>query len=158
MVSEPYCSPRGDTTPMVPMLAACNAERRPDLPREGGDRGLAAGAGDRGDGSGLAREEFRRGQRQRAARIADRHEGDSGGQPVRPLLGGNRHRAMRRRLLGEMRAVGLRAGDGEKQKAWLDLAAVGGNAGNVDAGKLRELARIEPGVLQEVGEFHRSYF
>ena len=65
---------------------------------------------------------------------------------------------MRRRLLGEMRAVGLRSGDGEKQEARFDLAAVGGNAGNVDAGKLRELARIEPGVLQEVGEFHRSCF
>ena len=80
------------------------------------------------------------------------------GSPSRPLLGGDRHRAGRRRLLGEMRAVGLGAGDGDEQEARLDLAAVGGNAGDLDAGKLRELARIEPGVLQEVGEFHRSRF
>ena len=52
-------------------------ERGPDLPREGGDRGLAAGAGDRGDGAGLAREKFRRRQGQRAARVAHRHENDS---------------------------------------------------------------------------------
>ena len=45
------------------------AEPLPDLPREGGDRGLAAGAGHRRDGRGLARIKFRRGQRQRAARI-----------------------------------------------------------------------------------------
>ena len=44
-------------------------EPLPDLPREGGDRGLAAGAGDGGDGRGLARKKSRRGQRQRAARI-----------------------------------------------------------------------------------------
>ncbi len=37
-------------------------ERGPDLPREGGDRGLAAGAGDRRDGAGLAREKFCRRQ------------------------------------------------------------------------------------------------
>ena len=68
---------------------------------------------------GLAREEFRGRQRQRAARIADRDEGDAVGQSVRPLLGGDRHRAGRRRLLGEMRAVGLGAGNGEEQKARL---------------------------------------
>ena len=119
---------------MVPMLAACKPSARPDLPREGGDRGLAAGAGDRGDGAGLAREKFRRRQGQRAARVVHRHEGDCGGQPVRTLLGGNRHRAGRRRLLGEMRAVGLGAGNGEKQEARFDLAAVGGNAGDLDAG------------------------
>ncbi len=56
------------------------------------------------------------------------------GQSVGPLLGRDRHGAGRHRLLGEMRAVGLGAGDGEEQKTRLDLAAVGGNAGNVDAG------------------------
>ena len=60
------------TTPMVPMLAAAMAERCPDLAREGGDRGLAAGAGDGGDRRRLARIESRRGQRQRAARIRRR--------------------------------------------------------------------------------------
>ena len=57
------------TTPTVPMLAACVAERCPDLPREGRDRGLAAGAGDGGDRRGLARiESARRRARARGAR------------------------------------------------------------------------------------------
>ena len=46
-------------------------EPLPDLPREGGDRGLAAGAGHRRNRRGLRGKESRRGQRQRAARIGD---------------------------------------------------------------------------------------
>ena len=56
------------------------AERGPDLAREGGDRRLAAGAGDGGDGVRLARKKFRRHQRQRAPGIADVHESDMRGQ------------------------------------------------------------------------------
>ena len=127
------------------------AERGPDLPREGGDRGLAAGAGDGGDCCGLAREKARRGQCERAARIGDLHEGDIVGQPVRALLGGDRRRARRDRLLGEMRAVGLGPGDGDEQKAGFDLAAVGGNAGEVERGE----ARLEAGIVQrQIGELH----
>ena len=128
------------------------AERAPDLAREGGDRGLAAGAGDRRDGAGLAREEFRRRQSERAARIRHGHENDIGRQSVRTLLGGDRHRAGRRRGAREMGAVGPGAGNGEKQEAGFYLAAVGGNAGDIDA----RLTRIEPDVFKlKVGEFHR---
>ena len=49
-------------------------QRAPDLPREGRDRRFAAGAGDGGDGFGLARIKFRRGQRQRAPRVGNAHE------------------------------------------------------------------------------------
>ena len=93
VVSEPYCSPFGDTTPTVPMLAAgrpsaaqiCRVKAATEvLPLVPVTAAIVAG---------LAREELRRGQCQRAARIADRHEGDIGGQPVRPLLGGDRDRA-----------------------------------------------------------------
>ena len=41
-------------------------QRAPNLPRKRRDRRFAAGAGDGGDGFGLARIKFRRGQRQRA--------------------------------------------------------------------------------------------
>ena len=113
------------------------SERGPDLPGKGRNRGLAAGAGDGADGRRLPWVKFRRGQRQRAARIGHRHEGDAFGQSFRPLLGGNRHRASGCRGAGEMRAVGLGAGDGDKQKARFHLAAVGGNSGDIDAGCAR---------------------
>src|SRR6478736_9413919 len=45
------------------------AEPLPDLARERGNRGLAAGAGDGGDRLGLSRIESRSGERQRAPRI-----------------------------------------------------------------------------------------
>src|SRR3979409_1059748 len=44
-------------------------ELLPDLPGEGGDRGLAAGSGYRRDGLRLSWKEFGGGERQRAARI-----------------------------------------------------------------------------------------
>ena len=66
------------------------AERRPDLPREGRDRGLAAGAGDRDDRLGLARIEPRAGPgRARRGRRRPR----SGSARDRPLV---RRRARRR--------------------------------------------------------------
>ena len=55
-------------------------ERRPDLPGEGGDRGLAAGAGDRRDGRGLAGVKARCGKRQRAPRIRNLDDGDAVGE------------------------------------------------------------------------------
>ncbi len=39
------------------------------------------------------------------------------------------------RLHGKLRAVGLGAGNGDEHEAFLNLAAVGGHAGHVDAGK-----------------------
>ncbi len=65
----------------------------------------------------LARKECRRGQRQRAAGVVHRHEGDAVGQSLGPLFGDNRRGAGGGRLLGEMRAVGLGAGDGDEQEA-----------------------------------------
>ena len=50
------------------------AKPLPDLPREGSDRSLAAGAGDRRDGLGLPRIEFCCRKRQRPARIRRDHE------------------------------------------------------------------------------------
>ena len=55
------------------------AEPFPDLARERGDRGLAAGAGHRRDRRGLPRIKSRRRQRQRAARIWRDDEGHAAG-------------------------------------------------------------------------------
>ena len=115
------------------------AEAGPDLAREGGDRGLAAGAGNRGDGLRLARKKPGGGYRQRMAGIRHRHESDAGGQALRALLGGDRDGAGFGRGAREMRAIGLGAGNGDKQKARLDLAAVGSDAGNLE----RRGARID---------------
>jgi hypothetical protein len=45
-----------------------------------------------------------------------------------------------------MGAVGFGAGDGEKQEAWFDLAAVGGNAGDIEA----SVARIDRRFRQQL--------
>ncbi len=127
------------------------AERGPDLAREGGNRRLAAGAGDTGDGSGLTRKKLRRRERQRAAGIGDRHEGNAVGEALGTLLGRHRHRAGRRGGAREMGAVGLGAGDGEEQKTGLGLAAVGGDAGDLE----RRKPRIEASILKEIGEVHQ---
>ena len=129
-----------------------STERAPDLPREGDDRGLAAGAGDRCDGAGLTREEFRRRQRQRPPRVLDLNEGDARGQSRRRLFGRDRDGACRDGLLGEMRAVGFGAGDGEKQKTRFDLAAVGGNTGDIE----RREARVERDIPIKIGKPHPS--
>ena len=90
---------------MVPMLAASMAERRPDLAREGRDRGLAAGAGDGGDGLRLARIEPRGRQRQRAPRIGDRHEADAAGSGAcGAVLADDRRGARLRGLRGTRRS------------------------------------------------------
>ena len=119
MVSEPYFSPCGETTPMVPMLAACNpsalqicrvkaaTEVLPLVPVT-----AAMVPGWRGKNFAAASASARRA-------LLTGTKATVGGQPVRALLGGDRHRAGRRRLLGEMRAVGLGAGNGEEQEARL---------------------------------------
>ena len=70
------------------------AEPLPDLAREGGDRGLAAGAGHRRDRRGLPRIKSRRRQRQRAARIWRRRQRARGGRRRR-MVAGDRDRARR---------------------------------------------------------------
>ena len=64
-----------------------HAERRPDLAQEGGDRGFAVGAGDGGDGVGLAREKISRPPAPTRARGFLPGRKRRCGQSVRPLLG-----------------------------------------------------------------------
>ncbi len=104
---------------MVPMLAACRPSAVQIWRVKAATEVLPLVPVTAAMVAGLAREEARRRQRERAPRIGDLHEGDAVRQPVRPLLGGDRDRAGRDRLPGEMRAVGLGAGDGDEQKARL---------------------------------------
>ena len=128
--------------------------RLPDLARERGDRSLAAGAGDRGDGVGLVLEQARRRDRQRSARIADAHEGDAVGQRHRRHL--LRHDGDRTGIDGalhEAQAVVLGAGHRHEQALGLDLAAVGRDGAHVEIGEPRVAEGIDG---EEPGELHRS--
>ena len=111
------------------------AERGPDLPRERGDRGLAAGAGDRRDGLRLAGKNLGGNQRQSAPRIADTNESHAGRQRrVGPLFGQDGDRAGGDSGGDEFVAVGLVAGDRNKKVAGPDCARVGRNAADVEIG------------------------
>ena len=134
------------------MLAGDLAGRLPDLARERGDRGLAAGAGDGGDGVGLVLEQARRRDRQRSARIADAHEGDAVGQRHRRhLLRHDGDRAGIDGALHEAQAVVLGAGHRHEQALGLDLAAVGRDGAHVEIGEPRVAEGIDG---EELGEFH----
>ena len=118
---------------MVPMLAACKPSALQICRVKAATEVLPLVPVTAAMVPGWRGKNFAAAKRQRAARVGDLHEGDVVGQPVRALLGRDRHRAGRRRRAREMRAVGLGAGDGDEQEARLDLAAVGGNAGDLDA-------------------------
>ena len=95
----------------------------PDLAGEGGDRGLAAGAGDGDHRVGLAAEEARRRQRQRQPRVVDL---DAPAPPAAELGAARRddgRSAAPCGVGGIGRAVGLRAGEREEQDARLDRRA-----------------------------------
>jgi hypothetical protein len=112
----------------------CVAETGEDLPGEIGNRRLAAGACDGDDGGRLGRIEAGGHQGQCPARL---RRGEHSHVPrcvdLRPILGQDRNGALRNCLRDEARTVGLAAGNGGKQPAGLYLAAVGGDAGYVDA-------------------------
>ena len=122
------------------------AQGGPDLAGESGDRRLAAGAGHRRDGFRLAREEFRRRQRQCPARIADLDEGNPIGQRHRWVpFGHDRRGPGRDRPADEPQAVVARAGERDEQIARSDGATVGANAREIERGE----ARIADGIHGE---------
>ncbi len=128
------------------------AERRPDLARERGHRGLPAGAGDRGDHPRLPGKKFCRGQRQRAVRIADPDEGDAFRQRrLRHALGHDGHGPRRKRLADEAQPVVLGARHRHEQVTRLDGAAVFADASDLERGK----ARVADGIRgEEIGKLH----
>ena len=130
--------------------AGCFAtEQLPDLSRESGHGGFAAGPGNGRDRCRLPRIEFGRRQRQRSPWIGRGDERHSAG--LWRMMAGHRHRAAGNRLVDEARAIGLAAGQREKQVAGLDGAAVGRKSRHL--GRIR--ARIERGVAAEqVAEPH----
>ena len=98
------------------------AEPAPDLAHEGGDGGLAAGAGDGDDRRGLAWIEARRGSCEGRANVGDAHEGRN--LETRLALGDDDARASGRRQRSVREAVGLLARDGEEDVARFGLSAV----------------------------------
>ena len=104
-----------------------------NLPREIGDRGLARRSGDCDDAFRLAGKQRRRRQRQAFPRIRDLDERRAGQSRRRGLFADHRHGPRGQGLGGELHAVGLAAGEREKQRAGRDRAAVGRHAGRVEA-------------------------
>jgi hypothetical protein len=126
------------------------SEPLPDLARERCDGGLAAGAGDGGNRCGLPRVEFRRGQRQCAARIG---RGDERHRNMRRrLISCNRHGAARDRRIDEARTIGLAACQREEQIARPDHAAIHGKARDVDGPGLPVDLDL---VAEEVAKLHQ---
>ena len=124
-------------------------ERGEDLARELGDRGLAAGAGDGDDRCRLGRIEARRHQRQRAARLGGAEHHHTGGTATSaPILGEDGDGALGDRIGDEAGPVGLGAGDRGEQAAGPHLAAVGGDAGDLDGpdGRGRRYLRANQGL------------
>ena len=90
--------------------------------------------------------------RERAARIADAHEGDAVGQRHRRhLLRHDRDRAGIDGVLHEFEAVVLGARHRHEQALGLDLAAVGRDGAHVEIGEPRVAEGIDG---EELGEFH----
>ena len=128
------------------------AERSPDLPGEGRDRGLAAGAGHRGDHLRLARINSRGQKRQRPPGVLDFDEHRARRQRGRAALAHDRRGAGRGRLRRVGQTVGLGPRHRHEHIAALDLAAVRGDARGFD----RAGARIERGQSgEEFGKLHR---
>ena len=133
----------GDTTPMVPMLAAAMAERRPDLPREGRDRGLAAGAGDGGDGLRAGAERICAAASASARRaLPTRTNATPAGSGVAARARPTTATApAATRLRDEAQAVGLGCRHRDEHVARLDRAAVGGDAARRRARRSAHRAR-----------------
>ena len=104
-----------------------------DLAREGGDRGLAAGAGDGDEMGRLARIEARRHQGQRPARLGNAEDRDLRRQiELGALCRQHRDRAAANRFAGKARAVGGAARQRREQVAGRDRAAVGRKPADLD--------------------------
>jgi hypothetical protein len=123
-------------------------ERLPDLAQEGDDGGLAARARHQGDLARLARVKPRGGERQRAARVGNEDDRQSG---RRQALRDDGDGAARRGVGDEIQTVALVAGNGEKQESRPDAAAVGADPGDprsaLDGRKI--------GAGQEILEAHQ---
>ena len=120
--------PDGPTTPTRAEARGAVSHRRPELADEGGDRGLAVGAGD-GDGDLRLRAEEARGDEGKpAARIGILDHRSA----VQRLCGALRHQDRRSTALqsfGDVTgAVGARSGQRGEEIAWLHGAAVGRQA------------------------------
>ena len=97
----------------------------PDLPDEGRDRRLAAGAGDGDHRAGLPAEEARRRQRQRQPGVVDLDHRDLACGQLRAVCRDDCRSTASCRISGIGCAVGLRAGKREEQETRLNVARVG---------------------------------
>src|SRR5665213_3998108 len=109
-----------------------------DLALEGDHRGFALGAVDSSHGFGLGAVELRRHARQPETRVFVADEDHAQSLGVFGQLGTAQHRARTfgDGVLEEARAVGLAPGQGREQKPLLNLAAVAGQAPELEAAQI----------------------
>ncbi len=142
------------------------ARMRPDLPGEGGDRGLAGRARHRNHRLRLATVERGGGAREKGARVAERKNGCGGSIRLDAGFSDDGNGAARKRVDDIAGAVCLGAGDGDEKISWLHMPAVGRNAGNLDLRgsaiqlrrKFREARSRQVFYLHEPHVSHRSQF
>ena len=125
------------------------ADGLPDLAGEAGHRRLAVGAGDGDHHVGLAAVVAGGHLGEPAARVGVQHQGRVAHVQRPPGGGQDRGRALVQRVGDEVAPVGLGAFQGGEQEAGLDRAAVGGQAGDIDA-----VGR--PLSAQEVAQLNQS--
>ena len=125
------------------------AKTLPDLPRESGNRCLAAGARHRRDGVRLLRIKFRRSQRQRAARIFADDEGNA--RAFQPMVACDSNGTGHNGRIYKTRTVSLAARERKEQIARLHRAAVDGQPPHLD----RIARSVDRGVsAKEVAKSH----
>ena len=107
-------------------------EAGPDLPGEAGDRGLAVGAGDRGDAARLALEQARRHQRQPAARVGVQDQRHRQRQAGERRVAEHRGGAAREGIVDERPAVGPAARQRREQRAGATARDPALSAGDLD--------------------------
>src|SRR3984957_15848681 len=110
----------------------------PDLAHEGDNGGFAFGAGDGGYGFRLGAIELRRLAPQAQTRILVTDEDHAQRLGVVSQFGPSQHgaRALGDSVFKKTRAIGLAPGDGREQKSLLNLAAVAGQAPDVEAAQI----------------------
>ncbi len=137
---------------MVPMLAACAPSAAQIWRVKAATEVLPLVPVTAAIDFGLAREQLRRHQRERAPRVGDAREGHALGQRRRRhALGDHGRSTGRDRGRDEAQPVVLGARDRHECVTRLDRAAVGADAGHLAGGQ----AHIADGIDgEQVGEFH----
>ncbi len=111
------------------------SECSPDLPKEGGNRSFAIGAGNGGDGFGLSPIEACRNSGKGLPRLGRAQNRDGNAIRLGGWSGKNGRRAAAHGFTGELHSVGSGARQCSKERSGHDAAAIFGNLRNIQTRK-----------------------